>query len=417
MKKIIALLILNFSGFLWASAQVTEKGKRIKTPNIQNNKKSQDKKASDKKPEDEFDFIYEDQPKLKFSTDFDKNGKEAEVTSPKEIHGIKLEPLKELNELVNEDTSSLDESKLMIVEVEEMASFEGSDNLVQVASYFSIWDTRNIDPYHIDPKSFDQDLPLKIYNVAEGRNWSKLLDECKLTSHFGFRGRRWHKGTDLDLETGDNVYSAFDGIIRIAGTHSGWGRTVLIRHYNGLETLYGHLSYINFEPNTIVRAGDIIGLGGNTGRSSGSHLHFETRYEGNPFDSEYIYDFSNREFKIKSDELVLTPAIYDYTRGRHTKPKSILEDGSNAKSENADLSFGVDELKSMEEDLSGEEDEEEDEEETPTKIVKIKWYTVKPGDNLTAIARNFKISVAELARLNKINPKKNLFVGLRLRIN
>jgi murein DD-endopeptidase MepM/ murein hydrolase activator NlpD len=406
--KACFICIFLFLGKL-SFAQSTEKGKVINAPKIPQNKKNTPTKNNTPEPKtnDEFDFIYEDQPKLRFSTQYDKNNNanKEQIVSPKEIEGIRIEPLRDINQIVNEDTSKLDEGQLMVVEIEENAMFDGADAMVNVASYYSVWDTRDIDPYHIDPKSFNEVIPLKLYNDAEGRKWSPVLDKSAVTSHFGWRSRRWHKGTDLDLVTGDKVYAAFDGIIRIAGVHSGYGRTVIIRHHNGLETLYGHLSSINFDPNTIVRAGDEIARGGNSGRSSGSHLHFETRFEGNQFDPENIYNFNSNPMQIKSNEFVLSPSVYDYLRGGASRPINVVNE--NPSSLSGSGTFIPDEIESI-------EDEEED---VPNKVERRAWYTTKPGDNLTDIARRSNTTVAEICRLNKISSSKKLFVGLRLRLN
>ena len=115
----------------------------------------------------------------------------------------------------------------------------------------------------------------------------------KVYSRFGYRRGRRHQGTDVPLVTGTPVKSAFDGRVRYAHRTSGYGNLVIIRHENGLETYYGHLSKINVEPGQWVRAGEVIGLGGSTGRSSGPHLHFETRYKGYAFDPEWLIDFES----------------------------------------------------------------------------------------------------------------------------
>lgn len=391
-------LIFSFSAF----SQSKEKGKILNAPKIpQNNKNtSQSKDPKQKSKDEEFDFIFEDEPKLRFSNQYE-NGNSNKATNAQnkiqnELEGIKIEPLRDINQIVNDDTSSIDEGELMVVEIEEDAQFQGADNMVSIASYYSVWDTKSLDPYGIDPKSFEEMVPITLYNISEGRNWAPVLDQSKVTSHFGWRSRRWHKGTDLDLETGDKVYAPFDGIVRIAGVHSGYGRTLILRHYNGLETLYGHLSKINFEPNTIVKAGEEIAKGGNTGRSSGSHLHYETRYEGNQFDPENIYNFKTNPMELKSSEFVLSPKVYDYLRGGASRPVP-----------------SVSELQSSGEEA---EDIEEEEEEIPVKIEKKIWYTVRHGDNLTEISRKFHTSVGEICRLNKISSYKKIYSGLKLRV-
>ena len=117
----------------------------------------------------------------------------------------------------------------------------------------------------------------------------------QMTSKYGYRRGRRHNGVDIDLETGDTICAAFDGKIRYAKYHeNGFGNLIVIRHYNGLETYYAHCSKLMVAPNQDVKAGDPIGLGGNTGHSSGSHLHFEVRFYDNPINPEMIFDFNGR---------------------------------------------------------------------------------------------------------------------------
>ncbi|MBR1881321.1 MAG: peptidoglycan DD-metalloendopeptidase family protein [Prevotella sp.] len=117
-----------------------------------------------------------------------------------------------------------------------------------------------------------------------------------LTSNFGARWGRQHKGLDIKVYTGDTIRAAFSGKVRIVRyERRGYGKYVVIRHYNGLETIYGHLSEQLVEEDQEVRAGDVIGLGGNTGRSTGSHLHFETRLCGVALNPALMFDFRNQD--------------------------------------------------------------------------------------------------------------------------
>ena len=118
------------------------------------------------------------------------------------------------------------------------------------------------------------------------------------TSRYGYRRGRRHNGIDIDLETGDTIYAAFNGKVRYSQYHDhGFGNLVILRHYNGLETYYGHCSKLLVVPNQFVKAGEPIALGGNTGRSTGSHLHFEVRFYDNPIDPEFIFDFDKKDVK------------------------------------------------------------------------------------------------------------------------
>ena len=118
----------------------------------------------------------------------------------------------------------------------------------------------------------------------------------KITSPFGPRWRRMHNGLDLKVNIGDTIVAAFDGKVRIVKyERRGYGKYVVIRHDNGLETIYGHLSKQLVEENQLVKAGEVIGLGGNTGRSTGSHLHFETRFLGIAINPIYMFDFPKQD--------------------------------------------------------------------------------------------------------------------------
>ena len=164
---------------------------------------------------------------------------------------------------------------------------------VKAAEYYTIWDSQNINPYGRDASIFKDTVKLRLYNSAEGEYWAAPLDRILQTSSFGPRWGSFHHGVDLDLKMGTPVYTAFDGIVRISTFgNNGYGNYVVIRHRNGLETLYGHLSKRAVEVGQVLKAGQLIGLGGSTGWSTGPHLHLETRYEGNTINPLLIYDFS-----------------------------------------------------------------------------------------------------------------------------
>ncbi|RZK28864.1 MAG: LysM peptidoglycan-binding domain-containing protein [Hymenobacter sp.] len=251
---------------------------------------------------------------------------------------------------------------------------------VRVAGYYSIWDTHNINPYRVDGRRIRDTLTLKLVDPAR-QHFSKMpLSRTPITSGFTFRWGRWHFGVDLDLETGDSVRAVFDGVIRISKWDGGgYGNYLLVRHFNGLETLYGHLSKPLVPVGTFVKAGQVIGLGGSTGRSTGSHLHFEVRYEGNPINPTYVYDFP--EYKLRGETFTITSALFNYysqalRRGRGSSSRSRSE---------------------------------------PTAARQVALHQIRAGDTLSEIADRYGVRVSTLQRLN---PKlgRTLRAGKKLRI-
>lgn len=300
-----------------------------------------------------------------------------EILNPNVRYRNQFEPVKPVNPVVNEDPDTMFPIDLTIVEITD--SMQVGDDKVKVAEYFEIWDEKNINPYNIDPLEFDDSIILELYNEEEGRYAAMPLKEIRPTSQFGLRWGRNHTGTDLNLNTGDTIVSVFDGMVRVVGSDGrGYGRFVVVRHYNGLETLYGHMSKPLSKSGMVVKAGDVIGLGGSTGRSTGPHLHFEVRYEGNPFDPRHIFDWSVP--KVRSREFELTKSVWDYRRGGRSY-KSEFEAGDQAAAYSS-----------------------------------VVWHKIRKGDTLTSIARKYGTTVNKIARMNNLSVRSVLRVGNRLRV-
>ena len=155
--------------------------------------------------------------------------------------------------------------------------------------YNSNWDTIYVNPFQKSTVVFPDSYTINCETFS-----MPLDNEVKITSKYGVRRGRMHRGTDLKLNIGDTVRAAFDGKVRVkAYERKGYGYFLVLRHPNGLETVYGHLSKFLVSENQIVRSGEPIGLGGNTGRSYGSHLHFEARFLGKDINPQEIFDFMN----------------------------------------------------------------------------------------------------------------------------
>ena len=183
-----------------------------------------------------------------------------------------------------------------------------------------------------------------------------------VTSDFGFRrGWQFHYGIDTRLKVGDSICSSFDGMVRIVQRGRSYGNYVVIRHFNGLETVYGHLSKTLVKVNQVVRAGEIIALGGNTGRSTGPHLHFEIRYLGQPISPRELIDFET--YTAKYRKLDVCAHFFEYVK--------VLEE--------------------------------------------VRFYTVRSGDTLSGISRKLGVSIDRICQLNNIKRTTILRIGQRLR--
>ena len=244
---------------------------------------------------------------------------------------------------------------------------------------YSSWDSNIAHPYNFD-EIFKCDSVILTLIQFNDNNFV-LPYRGNLTSLFGWRKYRPHYGTDIDLETGDEVDSAFDGMVRLAKYYQGYGNCVIIRHNNGLETVYAHLSRILVESGQKLDAGTIIGLGGNTGHSYGSHLHFEIRYLGQALDTQDFIDFENGI--LKSNTFVFRKVDvenkYDL-RALHTRHKHDL---------------GIAKFK---------------------KDNKHGYYKIKSGDSLSRIAKLKKTNVKSLCRKNGLRINSKLRVGQRIKI-
>ncbi|WP_460608003.1 peptidoglycan DD-metalloendopeptidase family protein [Hymenobacter terrigena] len=287
---------------------------------------------------------------------------------------IYFNPAKKLS-IVSEDTTTLNEGGQEIVEMSEEVLIDSS--WVKVAGYYSIWDTHRVNPYRVDGRSYRDSLKLHLTDPPRQRYAKMPLLTTPITSGFAFRGYRWHYGMDLDLETGDSVKTVFDGVVRIqAWDGGGYGNYILVRHYNGLETVYGHLSKALVTVGTFVKAGQLIGYGGSTGRSTGSHLHFEVRYQGNPINPVLMYDFPG--YKLRKDNFTITSALFNY----YSRALGHRSSGSRGGS--------------------------------PSRARQVVTHKVRSGDTMSEVAERYGVRVSTLKKLNP--GVRTLQPGKKLRI-
>lgn len=264
-----------------------------------------------------------------------------------------LSSLPELPQLVPLYTSDI--FKLSFKnQITPISDFLRSIEFSDMPEEYDIWSDTKINPYQV--------------NLVEMKDTVKIdlcgyIPPCVkyVTSEFGLRKWRPHYGIDLKVNKGDSVGCAFDGIIRITRRERGYGYFVLVRHFNGLETLYGHLSKILVNPGDTIKAGNTIGLGGSTGRSTGNHLHFETRYLGNPINPNDIIDFNTHA--VKNNIFLLNSHNFDYRK----------------------------------------------------ELDKIRFWVIKRGDTLGRIAMRTGVSIARLCSINGIKRTTILRIGRRIR--
>jgi len=250
-----------------------------------------------------------------------------------------------------------------------------------------LWYGRNLSGSHVRLVNLSMDsLPDEI-SIYLLKNNEKFCFPVKniITSPYGWRWNRPHRGVDIRLKTGEPVRCAFNGVVRIARPMGAYGNLVVVRHYNGLETVYGHLSKINVKPMQVVAAGQTLGLGGSTGRSTGPHLHFEVRFQYEPFDPEWILDFSN--YSLRTRRLYLDKTYFGIR-----KPRS-----GESLAYKADKSIIPEELAS-----------------SKPKSNKPVYATLKKGESLDAFAKRNYTSVDKIKELNPDMGKTKS--GLRLRV-
>ncbi len=219
---------------------------------------------------------------------------------------------------------------------------------------YEIWNTE-INPYNVSLVDMADTVKLDVGNYCPP-------SRKHVTSNFGFRKWRFHYGIDLKVHKGDTVKCAFDGVVRATRyDRRGYGYFTIVRHNNGLETIYGHMSRFIAHVGDTLKAGDAIGMGGSTGRSTGYHLHFEFRYLGNPINPNDIVDFENHT--VKNRVFILSAENFEYKK----------------------------------------------------EIDKIRYWTIRPGDTLGRISQRTGVSISKLCSLNGITRQTILRIGRRIR--
>lgn len=248
--------------------------------------------------------------------------------------------------------------------------------------YTSYWDMEKISPYReVALSSIPNATPIQLVDSLRAY---RFPIKGRITSRYGLRRKVNHNGIDIAVKVGDTICSTFNGVVRFSkATDTGYGTLVIVRHDNGLETYHGHLSKRLVEAGDRVVAGQPIALGGNSGRSTGPHLHFECRYMGQSFDPERIINFNTGD--LRREELLLKRAYFSIY--------SKYEQDWNG------------------EKLLAEADKKENE-----LSAERRYYKVRSGDYLGLIAKRNYTTVAAICRLNGISANAVLPVGKVLRV-
>lgn len=235
------------------------------------------------------------------------------------------------------------------------------------ASLYPSWNTSHVNAYGniALPEKYEIDL----------RGFVMPTTSRVVTSNFGARWGRQHKGLDIKVYVGDTIRAAFSGKVRVVDYEGrGYGNYIVIRHDNGLETVYGHLSKHLCKVNQEVHAGDVIGLGGNTGRSTGSHLHFETRLLGHAINPALLFNFPMQD---------VTCDVYTFRRSGALAQERIAQ-------------ANVEKQKS-------------------SRSSKPRFHKVHKGETLYSISRKYGMSVDELCRINGLKKNSKVRTGKLLK--
>ena len=297
-----------------------------------------------------------------------------------------LEPLKSLVTSPTDAIDTLDtanEHIKVVLHADNTWHYYKTPSFQQVSGVYDCnWDDNSTNPYGIEQKDLPDEWAIWLVDSLDQYH-CPFQGSVYHRGKFGVRRGRRHQGVDIPLKTGDPVYATFTGKVRVSKYWGAFGNLVVIRHDNGLETFYAHLSKRNVEVGDWVNAGDVIGLGGSTGRSTGPHLHFETRHNGFAFDPQWLIDFEKGTLRHRLFVL----------------KKKYFNIYSNYEQD-------------FEDELKNEEDDKKEDAEREA----MRWYTIKSGDTLGRIAINNGTTVNALCKLNGIKSTTTLKIGRKIRV-
>ncbi len=280
----------------------------------------------------------------------------------------------------NEKTNQfISHSEYLLLRDAGLVDIQQDDNNLVDDFFADHWQDDQVNPY----KDVVVPVPFKIQ--FDQTTFTHPIDgDIRVTSRFGRRRRRPHRGIDIDLVTGDVVRSVLSGKVRFVGYSRGHGKTVVIRHANEIETVYAHLSEYAVNTNDIISEGQIIGKGGNTGRSTGSHLHLEVRYKGVCIHPEYVFNFDGSQTIRGSDLWVSNSwkSPKSHSAYRKSKVTPLFTEEAAIAAQKAEPRF----------------------------------HRVRSGETLSHIAQRYHLRLGEIYKLNAISKNAILSIGQIIKV-
>lgn len=297
-------------------------------------------------------------------------------------------------------------------EEEEKAVFLNYKDAPCKTLYNNTWCTNKVKMPSFRFGEFPDEFKITLVDNKKCRGFHYPCDKGVKSSPYGWRWERPHGGVDFAISIGEPIYAVFDGVVRVAQVNGGYGNMILVRHYNNLETLYGHLSKIKVKVGQVVKAGDIIGYSGNTGFSTGPHLHFECRCLYQTFDPEWILDVKHKT--LRTDRINIEKTFFGIERAEKQinkktpisslakvtktfvgKPYYSFKDKYAPKFNTSFLGKGGNQpivKKSVE--INNDD--------------KTTWryWTVKPGDTITKLADKFNVTPGQIIEMNGIKAEE-----------
>lgn len=300
------------------------------------------------------------------------------------LDSLAIKPIEKLQSAIVVDTIPTADKHLSIVLFNDNSWRYISTAEIEADStvFTNYWDTSKISPYHdVALSAIPKTVPIKLVDSLKSYRYPY---KGRISSRYGIRKKVNHNGIDITLKVGDTICSAFDGVVRYSrATDTGYGTLIVVRHDNGIETYHAHLSKRLVEAGDRVVAGQPIGLGGSSGRSTGPHLHFECRYMGQSFDPERLIDFKTGN--LRRNFLLLKRSYFSI----HSK---------------------------YEQDWNGEKKLAEADKAETTMSAEKRYYKVRSGDYLGLIAKRNHTTVSAICRLNGIKADAVLQIGKVLRV-